>query len=874
MTSAGAVHATREPECKSLQSTEIFVQTLYGTDPPGFCNVWTLPGEKSHFIQANLPAVVAKTALQLATNHDVYLGLGLLREPLPGGRRGCKEDVIGIPGFWADIDIKGPGHKQAALPETQEQAVELAYSLPWEPTLIVFSGGGIYGFWLFKEPWIFESDMERERAAILSSGFQTMLIAEGHKRDWVIDNTSDLPRVLRVVGTYNRKQEPILVRVIEYHPDRRYSPSDLEEYIPKDSGGQWKRNQSHKDEASNYPPADIEKIVAECPWMRHCRDDAASLPEPEWYSMLSIVGHCENGPRIAHDWSQKHPGYSTAETDKKLDHALADGGPRKCENIRLNGGIAYCEQCRHAVVSPITLGYKKRIQPDNWPDPVEPPALLPEAPALPPEMIPDCLRGWMSDLAERMQIPLEIPGAAAIVGLASVIGRKVAIHPKRFDDWLVFSNLWGAAIARPGMMKSAGLAEALKPLGNLVAASRERFNAELKSYRAAAVVNKARIEATRDELKKAARKKDEAKLAALQMELESLQSHDASSKPIERRYRVNDATVEKLLEILRDNPMGLLLFRDELGGWLCNLDRSGREGDREFYLESWTGDGAYTTDRIQRGTINVDGLCLSIFGGIQPAKLNSYIEEALNGGPGDDGLIQRFQLMVYPEINRQWVNVDRWPERECRDRAHRIFLTLDSFKPEAVGITPGEYSSVPALHFDDDAQRLFDDWRCHHEIRLRSGELSTPAFESHLAKYPSLMASLALIFHLAQWADSQSNHAPATTLKPIAIVPARLAAEWCEYLELHARKVYAGAIRPDIQSAHALAAKIREGKVKDKMPMRDLYRAQWSNLRTKQALYEAAAILDECGWTRIESIETERKPMEILRVNPKVGGKP
>jgi hypothetical protein len=778
-----------------------------------------------------------------------------------------------MPGLWADIDIKGPGHKQAALPETQEQAVELAYSLPWEPTLIVFSGGGIYGFWLFKELWIFESDMERERATILSSKFQAMLIAEGLKRGWVIDNTSDLPRVLRVVGTYNRKQEPILVRVIEYHPDRRYSPSDFEERIPEDSGGQWKRNQGHKDGASSYQPADIEKIVAQCAYMRHCRDDAASLPEPEWYSMLSIVGRCENGPQIARDWSQTYPGYSTAETDKKLRHALEDGGPRTCENIKLNGGMGYCEHCRHTAVSPISLGYKNGARPEDWPEPVEPPALLPEAPALPSEMLPDCLRGWLSDLAERMQIPLEIPSAAAIVGLASVIGRKVAVHPKRFDDWLVFPNLWGAAIARPGMMKSAGLAEALKPLGNLVAASRERFNAELKSYRAAADVNKARIEATRDELKKAARKKDEAKLGALQTELENLQSRDESSRPIERRYRVNDATVEKLLEILRDNPTGLLLFRDELGGWLRNLERSGREGDREFYLESWTGDGAFTTDRIGRGTVHVDGLCLSIFGGIQPAKLNSYIEEALNGGPGDDGLIQRFQLMVYPEINRKWVNVDRWPEQNHRDRAYRIFLALDSLNPETAGIAPSEYSNVPALRFDETAQCLFDDWRYHHEIRLRSGDLSTPAFESHLAKYPSLIASLALIFHLAQWADSQSDCAPAAKVQPIAIPSARLAAEWCEFLELHARKVYAGAIRPDIQSVHALAAKIREGKVKDKMPMRDIYRAQWSNLRTKQALYEAAAILNECSWTRIESVETERKPMEILRVNPKLGGK-
>jgi hypothetical protein len=33
-----------------------------------------------------------------------------------------------------------------------------------------------------------------------------------------------------------------------------------------------------------------------------------------------------------------------------------------------------------------------------------------------------------------------------------------------------------------------------------------------------------------------------------------------------RRYKTNDSTVEKLGELLRENPVGLLILRDELVG--------------------------------------------------------------------------------------------------------------------------------------------------------------------------------------------------------------------------------------------------------------------------------------------------------------------
>ena len=44
---------------------------------------------------------------------------------------------------------------------------------------------------------------------------------------------------------------------------------------------------------------------------------------------------------------------------------------------------------------------------------------------------------------------------------------------------------------------------------------------------------------------------------------------------------------------------------------------------------------------------------MAMLGGIQPGKVQSYVREAVNGGAGDDGLLQRFGLAVWPDVERE-----------------------------------------------------------------------------------------------------------------------------------------------------------------------------------------------------------------------------
>ncbi len=494
----------------------------------------------------------------------------------------------------------------------------------------------------------------------------------------------------------------------------------------------------------------------------------------------------------------------------------------------------------------------------DWPDPTELPDELPSVKKLEQGMIPAPLRGWLMDISDRMQIPPDFSAAAAVVALGSVIGRGSGIHPKRHDDWLVIPNLWGMVVGRPSLMKTPAITEAQRPLARLEAEAREAHQAKAQDYEFDKEVMKATKTAIGEELKRAVKNGTptddaRAKMQALQLE-----------EPVRRRFHTQDGTTEKIGELLNQNPRGFLVNRDELIGWFRSLDRDGRQGDRAFYLEAWNGTRGFTYDRIGRGTLDIPALCLGVFGAMTPGRLSDYAYQAQRGGNGDDGLLQRFQVLVWPDNSDEWVNIDRFPDTSEKKRTWAIFKALSGAIP---GATVQEGDDLPSLRFSPSAQEIFDDWRGELEIRLRGEHGMPPEMESHLAKYRSLMPTLALIFHLVEVVDGTTEPGPVSERAAV------MAAAWCDYLESHAHRLYAGATMPGVQAAREIIKHIRRGDIKDSCSVRELWRPQWSKLATSDEVKAGLEVLEQYDWLNLEKSATgERggRPSEIVRLNPKI----
>lgn len=503
----------------------------------------------------------------------------------------------------------------------------------------------------------------------------------------------------------------------------------------------------------------------------------------------------------------------------------------------------------------------------EWPEPEPLRNSLLDVVPLPICNIPGPYRDWIADVSDRMQCPPDFIAVAAVVATAAIIGTGCGIKPKQKDDWLVIPNLWGGIVGRPGMLKTPAVAEVMQLIKQLETEAKKSYDAAMTSYQADLELYKADREAIKTAMLTARKqalktKSKDDTLEALSLKEQLLQSNELQ-KPIWKRYKTNDATIEKLSELLTENPRGLLLYRDELVGLLSSWDKEGREGDRAFFFEAWNGDGSLTTDRIGRGTVHVENLCVSIFGNTQPAKLSRYLYHAIRG-TDNDGLLQRFQLLIYPDEPKEWKFIDRKPNCSAKQKASALFKKLATMNFIENGAIKETHDRFTYFNFDAQAQEIFNAWYTTlQQTKLQTDE--QPILIEHLAKYSSLVPSLALIFHLIEIADEKSCNA-------VSMNSLLMAIGWSGYLEKHARRIYAMANNIVRQSALRLAKKIQAGDVPSPFSLRDIYRKEWTMLDEKTIVQKACDELVDAGWIRHEPHMHEfgRPASPTYVINPKL----
>ena len=517
-------------------------------------------------------------------------------------------------------------------------------------------------------------------------------------------------------------------------------------------------------------------------------------------------------------------------------------------------GADAVKRCIEAAAVPGAAGV------EEWPEPVEIVNQLPMAPEFDASvLLPKALADFVLDEADRMPCSPDYIAAALIVCLGSVIGAKCGLKPKRRDDWIVVPNLWGGIVGDPSSKKSPALGTVTRFLDRLEAREAEKLVDALAIFEAENSAFEAHQSAIKASMKKAAggAKPDHLKMAASVADMQALQ---APTKPHALRYKSNDSSVEKLGDILSRNPQGIMVFRDELTGLLASWDREGHEGDRAFYLEAWNGTGSFNTDRIGRGEQFVKTLCLSIFGGIQPDKIETYLA-GIASNLDNDGRVQRFQVMVYPNAV-PWAWCDRYPVKGAREAVRDMFDRLASFDPVQDGAAPADdFVKLPYFQFDDEAQEVFIEWCAQLNLVDMPSE-QDPLMKQHLGKFEKLFCSVALVLHLAEG-----------NIGPVKVDSALRAGAWCEYLAGHARRIYGMVEGSKVATAKTLLRRIKEGKLKPGFTVRDVLRKCWSGLSTALQAESALLILEDHHYIRArESTNVSGRPTTEYAISPALIG--
>ncbi len=299
---------------------------------------------------------------------------------------------------------------------------------------------------------------------------------------------------------------------------------------------------------------------------------------------------------------------------------------------------------------------------------------------------------------------------------------------------------------------------------------------------------------------------------------------------------VNEASLGVLLE---QNPNGLLIERDEISSMLVKLEDESAADLRGMMLSGWSGQEGYRFDRIMRGVTTLPKFALSVLGGIQPGPLARYVRSA-HSGERADGLLQRFQLIVWPDPE-PFEYVDRYPGGDARKAASALFEMADTFDPVAMGQTDTFGNDPPFVRLSDPAQALFVAWYSDFMTRCRSTEaagVESGPIGSHFGKYPGLVGKLALILHVAD--NFGGTSVTEQTL--------RKALGWIDYLTPHARRVYHAVEHPETGAAELLLARLRAGKLPTTFKAWEICRTGWHGLTDREGVKKACRLLMEYGW--------------------------
>lgn len=583
---------------------------------------------------------------QSAAGHETYFCTHLLEDTK---RR--RNNAAPVRALWADGD-------DAEVPE----------GLPEPSVTVESSTGRTQLYWSLSHPVDPDIAEKLNKRIILATGADS----SGY----------DLTQLLRPVGTVNHKYPgnptvTLTEATGELHDPDEFdrllpelpAPPEKEPYTGPEGAGfsleDWlERNQQAREEIIEEREDDSARIkyAVVCPWVEehtgeddsgtylgqypngalffschhdHCADrrwrDYREYHEPEGGSTPGRVEILEDGNIIVTGKAPEDGGRDAARDTSGFSDDTSEQGGVTQESPSESGG-----ETARDTVTPVTGA-------------LAPSAASVEGYPFPLHALPPSVRYFVSEAAHAKETPVEFVALPLLVALGSAIGASRRIRLTR--TWGEYPTLYAGTVALPASGKSPAEDAAMGP----VERQKKAFNQE----------HKLALEEYKQEYKQWEAEANEARKKKQRIPPEP-------EKPVKKRIRIGDATLEAVQQRMVENPRGLVLARDELAGFFNTLNQYRAGADREFWLSQHSGRVPPLDRKSNDESYDMDYPCVSVLGSIQPDKM-----EVLDIGAGD-GMVERF-LFAWPEAEMQ-PDSDRDIPVEVEEEYHRVWDALRSLE--------------------------------------------------------------------------------------------------------------------------------------------------------------------------------------------------
>ncbi|OBY29469.1 AAA family ATPase [Mycolicibacter kumamotonensis] len=220
LTADASIHTGAEPDPAHEGEEKTFDELLavlwHGDDLDGDQVSVCWKDEHGRFMSELLPPDDAPKFVELLNEEtggdvDVWFGVNPVSASVTEGR-GRAEDITGLFALFADLDVK-PGWC-GDLAECHLLVNDISERLGQRPLAITYSGHGLQPIWPLDRSWA--QQLTNSEAAELLERFGDLVREVAGQRGCKVDQVYDLPRILRVPGTTNRKdrQHPVPVHCV------------------------------------------------------------------------------------------------------------------------------------------------------------------------------------------------------------------------------------------------------------------------------------------------------------------------------------------------------------------------------------------------------------------------------------------------------------------------------------------------------------------------------------------------------------------------------------------------------------------------------------------------------------------------------------
>jgi hypothetical protein len=232
--------------------------------------------------------------------------------------------------------------------------------------------------------------------------------------------------------------------------------------------------------------------------------------------------------------------------------------------------------------------------------------------AFPIDVFPKEIQFYLNECATKLDSNIDFMSVSMLWLISVCLGNSFEIEVKR--GWVENGVLWVAVVGKAGIGKTPSINNVIFPLMKSNSKEIKRYIQEAEKFNHYQTLSKKEKE-----------------------------DYPEVFEPKKTQFIANDITLEALVELHQESDNAVGVFKDELAGWLKDMNKYRAGSDLEFWLSCWSGKSVSMNRRSVKSTF-VEKPFIPVLGGIQPSIFNSFSTDENK----ENGFMDRM-LLSFPE---------------------------------------------------------------------------------------------------------------------------------------------------------------------------------------------------------------------------------